>query len=196
MGIDIRNGTQLECVHCTACIDACDDVMDKIDKPRGLIRYSSENAIKEGKEKILTPRVAGYSGILAVLLIIFFTLLSMRPDTETSILRQPGTLYQTLPNNQYSNIYEIKVINKTFEPITYEVRLQNPDGELTPLGNISKVPPQGSTQGRLLIKLSEEQLTGSQTELIFSVYANGEQVETITSGFIGPDARENGVKNE
>lgn len=186
MGIDIRNGTQLECVHCTACIDACDDVMDKIDKPRGLIRYSSENAIREEGKKILTPRVAGYSGILAVLLITFFTLLSMRPDTETSILRQPGTLFQTLPNDRFSNIYEIRVINKTFETLDYEVALQSPRGELNLLGDFSEVPPQGSSNGRFLIVLPKDQLSGSQTELVFDIYANGEKVETITSGFIGP----------
>ncbi|MDZ7716772.1 MAG: cytochrome c oxidase accessory protein CcoG [Balneolaceae bacterium] len=187
MGIDIRNGTQLECVHCTACIDACDDVMDKINKPRGLIRYSSENAIQEESKKILTPRVAGYSSILLVLLITFFTLLSMRPDTETSILRQPGTLYQTLPNNQYSNIYEIRVINKTFKNLPYEVKLRSPEGELTPLGDFSSVPPQGSAKGRFLIKLSQTELNGLKTELVFDVYSNGERVETITSGFIGPE---------
>ncbi|MBN2732367.1 MAG: cytochrome c oxidase accessory protein CcoG [Balneolaceae bacterium] len=196
MGIDIRNGTQLECIHCTACMDACDDVMDKIDRPRGLIRYSSENAISEEKEKILTPRVAGYSGILAVLLITFFSLLGMRADTETSILRQPGTLYQTLPDNRYSNIYEIKIINKTFDTISYDLRLQSPDGELTPLGNISEVPPQGITKGRLLVKLPAELLTGAKTELIFEVYANGEHVETITSGFISPNNPNSNARNE
>lgn len=187
MGIDIRNGTQLECVHCTACIDACDDVMDKIDKPRGLIRYSSENAIRKEDERILTPRVAGYSGILAVLIITFFTLLSMRPDTETSILRQPGTLFQTLPDNKYSNIYEIRVINKTFDNINYEISLQSPEGELNPLGKFDTVPPQGSTKGRFLIILPGEELKGPQTELTFNVYADGELVETVTSGFIGPE---------
>ncbi|MFH5830922.1 cytochrome c oxidase accessory protein CcoG [Halalkalibaculum sp. DA3122] len=191
MGIDIRNGTQLECVHCTACIDACDEVMDKIDKPRGLIRYSSEEAIKEGKSRILTPRVAGYSGILVVLLGIFVTLLSMRPDTETSILRQPGTLYQELPNNRYSNIYEIRAINKTFEEIDYEVRLRQPEGELSELGDISAIPAQGSAQGRLLVTLDGNQLNAASTELVFDVYANGEKVETVTSGFIGPGSEGN-----
>jgi cytochrome c oxidase accessory protein FixG len=187
MGIDIRNGTQLECVHCTACIDACDDVMDKIDKPRGLIRYSSENAIQDESDKILTPRVAGYSSILAILLITFFTLLVMRPDTETTILRQPGTLYQTLPNNQYSNIYQLTVINKTFDTLDYDVQLRNPEGELTPLGTYTEVPPQGSTEGRFLVKLNRGQLTGNRTDIVFEVYANGELVETVTSGFIGPE---------
>ncbi len=191
MGIDIRNGTQMECVHCTACIDACDDVMEKIDKPRGLIRYSSENAIRDKSKKILTPRVAGYSGILLILLVSLFTLIGIRPDTETSILRQPGTLYQTLPNNRYSNIYQIRVINKTFETLSYDVRLESPQGELTPLGDFSRVPPQGSADGRFLIKLDRSRLSGSQTELVFGVYANGEKVETITSGFIGPEPQNN-----
>lgn len=186
MGIDIRNGTQLECVHCTACIDACDDVMDKINKPRGLIRYSSENAIREEKQKILTPRVAGYSSILVVLLITFITMLTLRTETETSILREPGTLYQELPDNMYSNIYNLRVLNKTFDEIEYELRLENPAGEIISLGAVENVPPQNSAEGRLLVKLSEQDLTGPQTELTFGVYSNGERIETVTSGFLGP----------
>lgn len=186
MGIDIRNGTQLECVHCTACIDACDDVMDKINKPRGLIRYSSENAIREQKQKILTPRVAGYSSILLVLLITFVTMLTLRPDTETSILREPGTLYQELPDNMYSNIYNLKVLNKTFEEMDVEIRLEQPAGEIVSLGSVESVQPQNSAEGRFLVKLSEEQLTGLQTELTFGIYSGGERIETVSSGFLGP----------
>ena len=192
MGIDIRNGTQMECVHCTACIDACDEVMDKIDKPRGLIRYSSENAIQKENEKILTPRVAGYGGILLVLLAVFITLLSFRPDTETTILRQPGTLYQSLPENRFSNIFEVRAINKTFDPIEYEIRLREPVGELVELGGFHTIPAQSSNNGRLLVKLDGEKLAGSKTELVFEVYANGKLVETVTSGFIGPATNRNG----
>lgn len=186
MGIDIRNGTQLECVHCTACIDACDDIMDKIDKPRGLIRYSSENIIRGEETKVFTPRVIGYSAILVILLSVFITLLTMRSDLETTILRQRGTLYQTLPNDVYSNIYELKIINKTFDEMEYELRLLAPKGELVPLGIMETVPPQDLAEGRFLIKLPENQLTGLQTELTFGIYVNGEQIETVTSGFIGP----------
>jgi len=186
MGIDIRNGTQLECVHCTACIDACDAVMDKIDKPRGLIRYASENSIRNETKKIITPRVAGYSGVLVVLLTVFITLMSMRADLETTILRQPGTLYQELPNDIYSNIYEIKVINKTFDTKDYELRLISPAGEMVSLGNIDSIEPQNLAEGRFLIKLNKDRLTGLQTTLTFGVYSGNEQIETITSGFIGP----------
>ncbi len=186
MGIDIRNGTQLECVHCTACIDACDEIMDKIDKPRGLIRYSSENAIRQETKKILTPRVIGYSGVLTVLIGIFIVLLSMRADLETSILRERGTLFQELPDNKYSNIYEVKVINKTFDDITYDVQLIEPAGELISLGGITSVSGQSLSEGRYMVQLSESQLEGLQTELTFAIYANGERVETVRTGFLGP----------
>src|SRR5690606_35046084 len=63
-GIDIRNGTQLECVNCTACIDACDDIMDKIEKPRGLIRFASENQIAKKAKFRFTPRMFAYTGVL------------------------------------------------------------------------------------------------------------------------------------
>ena len=186
MGIDIRNGTQLECVHCTACIDACDSVMDKIDKPRGLIRYSSEHAIREGKQKVLTPRVAGYSGILLVLLTTFVTLLTLRPDTETTILREPGTLYQELPGNRYSNIYNVKILNKTFEDKSVDIRLLSPKGDIVSLGTVDMVESQNSAEGRFMVQLDEDQLTGSQTELTFEVYSGDEKLETVTSGFLGP----------
>lgn len=186
MGIDIRNGTQLECVHCTACIDACDHVMDKIDKPRGLIRYSSENAIREKERKIINPRVIGYSSVLLVLMTTFIVLMSMRTDLETTILREPGTLYQELPGNRFSNIYEIKVINKTFDDVDYKLELVSPQGELVSLGNVTSIAGQSIAEGRFMVQLSREDLTGLQTELTFQVKSNSEIVETVRTGFLGP----------
>ncbi len=187
MGIDIRNGTQLECVHCTACIDACDEIMDKIDKPRGLIRYSSENAIRSEQRKIITPRVIGYSGVLLVLITVFVLLMGMRTDLETTILRERGTLYQELPNNIYSNIYSIKVINKTFDEIDYELELVSPKGEIVSLGLMNTVKGQSLVEGRFMVQLSQEQLDGLQTELIFAVLLNGEKIENVKTGFLGPN---------
>ena len=63
-GIDIRNGIQLECVNCTACIDECDHIMDRVGRPRGLIRYTSLSAVENGARKLLTPRIVGYVGAL------------------------------------------------------------------------------------------------------------------------------------
>lgn len=186
MGIDIRNGIQLECVNCTACIDACDEVMDKIDQPRGLIRYASEEAIRSGSSKLLTPRVMAYSGVLAVLLTIFVVLMTMRTSLETTILRERGTLYQELPNNEYSNIYELKVINKTFDPIDYELVLLEPAGEVVSLGTVTSVDGQSLAKGRFMVRLEESSMAGMQTNLRFSVRSNGEEIEQITTGFLGP----------
>lgn len=186
MGIDIRNGTQLECIHCTACVDACDAVMEKVDKPRGLIRYSTENSIKQGEHQVFTTRVMGYSAVLVIMMGIFMTLMFNRPDLETNIQRERGTLFQTLPGDVYSNIYQIQIINKAFQDKSFEIRLQSPQGELVPLGEITQIPSQEVTKGRFLVKLSKQQLDGLQTDLTFSVFADGEFVENIQSGFLGP----------
>lgn len=187
MGIDIRNGTQLECVHCTACIDACDEIMDKIDKPRGLIRYSSENAIRSEQRKIITPRVIGYSGVLMILVTVFIFLMGMRSDLETTILRERGTLYQELPDNRYSNIYTVKVINKTFDEIDYDLELISPSGQIVSLGLMNSVSGQSLSEGRFMVQLSKDELDGLQTELTFAVISNGKQIETVKTGFLGPN---------
>ncbi len=186
MGIDIRNGTQLECVHCTACIDACDHIMDKIDKPRGLIRYSSENAIRKKERKVINPRVIGYSSVLLVLLTTFIVLMSLRTDLESTILREPGTLYQELPGNRFSNIYDIKVINKTFDTVDYNLALISPPGEIVSLGMITGIESQSIAEGRFMVQLSDSVLTGLQTELTFQVTSNNKIIETVKTGFLGP----------
>jgi cytochrome c oxidase accessory protein FixG len=117
-GIDIRNGTQLECVNCTACIDVCDDVMTKIHKPKGLIRYSSYTAIKEGTQKLFTSRIAGYTIVLTALISLLSYFVFTRADIETTVLKVPGTLYTKTDDGQITNLYSIEFVNKTFEDIT------------------------------------------------------------------------------
>ncbi|MFM8455528.1 MAG: cytochrome c oxidase accessory protein CcoG, partial [Ignavibacteria bacterium] len=90
-GIDIRNGIQLECVNCTACIDACDHVMTKVGSPKGLIRYTSWEAVKNGTANIFTGRIKAYLAVWIILLSIVAFMFSKRTETETLILRQPGT---------------------------------------------------------------------------------------------------------
>jgi cytochrome c oxidase accessory protein FixG len=114
-GIDIRNGTQLECVNCTACIDACDDVMIKIGKPKGLIRYASYTSIKEGMQKLFTPRVLGYCFVLLVLVGILSFTIATRSMLKTTVLKVPGTLYQKTTDGFVTNLYNIEFVNKTFE---------------------------------------------------------------------------------
>jgi len=188
MGIDIRNGIQMECTQCTACIDACDNVMDKIDKPRGLIRYESLNGIEGGKKFGFTPRVAGYSTILVLLLGIFGTLLFTRPDTETIILRTPGVLQTQLDDGRFSNFYDYKLLNKTFETLPFQIKALYPEGaEVRLVGEKSSVNPQDIVEGRLIVFLPADVMTGNSTQVTFGIFSNGEQLETLESNFIGPD---------
>jgi cytochrome c oxidase accessory protein FixG len=187
-GIDIRNGIQLECVQCTACIDACDDTMDKIGKPRGLIRYSSYEGIKNKKGFRFNGRMAFYSTVLTLLLTLFVTLLAMRSPTESILLRAPGTLFQTLPDGGYSNIYTAKILNKTFDLMQLEVKVLEPaGGEVMPINKLDVIEPQTVLEGRFFVKLPKDAVKSSRTNIVFGVFADGKQIETVKSTFIGPE---------
>lgn len=187
-GIDIRNGTQLECVNCTACIDACDDVMVKIGKPKGLIRYSSYNAIKEGVLKIFTPRIAGYAVVLTALVSLLGYFIFTRADIETTVLKAPGTLYSNTEDGQITNVYNIEFVNKTFEDVALEIKVESPQSaSLLKIGekNII-VPSEGILKGLFMIKLPEEEISTMKMNVVLGIYQNGNKIETANARFIGP----------
>ena len=86
-GIDIRNGTQLECVACAACIDACDSIMEKVGKPKGLIRYGTEAQLQGEKSRRVRPRIAVYCTVLALLLAVFGYKLLTRDPIDLELIR-------------------------------------------------------------------------------------------------------------
>ena len=187
-GIDIRHGTQLECVNCTACIDVCDDVMTKINKPTGLIRYSSYNAIKDGAQKLFTPRIAGYSVVLVALISLLSYFISTRADIETTVLKVPGTLYTKTDDGQITNLYSIEFVNKTFEDISLEVKIESPqEATFMKIGDPAiVVPKEGILKGMIMVKLPEEAITSMKTVIELGIYENGKKVETAKAKFVGP----------
>ena len=186
-GIDIRNGTQLECVNCTACIDACDEVMEKIGKPLNLIRYDSAAGIASGQRRIWTPRVMGYTGVLAFLVGLLIVLLSNRSDLDVTILRTPGMFYQEQPDGRVSNIYDVNVLNKTFEALSVDLRLRGlPGGELRLLGDPLSPPPQELAQGKMMVLLNRSDLVGLSTPVVIEVSAGGHPVASVSTTFLGP----------
>ncbi len=185
-GIDIRNGTQLECVNCTACIDACDNVMDKIKKPRGLIRFDSLNGIKTQTRKIFTARVIGYSIVQVLLLSLLTFLLMTRSEIDVTILRSPGMFYQEQQNDQVSNLYDMKVLNKTFEQRDIEVKLLNIDGKIKILGDNKSVPPQEAASTKMFVLLDKKSIAMMNTPLQFAVYSGGKEIQRINTSFLGP----------
>jgi cytochrome c oxidase accessory protein FixG len=184
-GIDIRNGTQLECVNCTACIDACNDVMDKVKRPRGLIRYASKNQIETGIKSLLTPRAIGYTFILFVLTVLILFMLINRSPVELSILRTPGLLFQKQPDEKISNIYDLKIVNKTFDQLYASLELQNIEGDIKLIGNDLLVNPQGVTEAKFLVVLPKRELKGMKTPLQIAVKSDSKILDVIQTSFLG-----------
>jgi len=185
-GIDIRNGTQLECVNCTACIDACDNVMDKINKPRGLIRFASESNIKLKQKFRFTGRIIGYSSLLVVLLTVFMVLLLNRRDIDVNILRSPGMLFQEQPGNLVSNLYNIEVVNKTFDKIPVTLKLNGSEGEIKIIGNTLNIEPNGIANAKFMVLLDKDKLDKTNTPLKIEVYAHNKKIDEINTSFLGP----------
>lgn len=186
-GIDIRNGTQLECINCTACIDACNAIMQKVNQPRGLIRYASFNGITQGEKLSLNPRILGYSSILTLIILLTAMLLLTRSPIETTILRTPGVLYQKLEDGKISNLFNVKIINKTFESKKIQLDLKSPQGEIDIIGTELIVPEGELVESSFFVKIDQDFLKFTSTPLLISVAANGEVLEEIRSSFIGPN---------
>ncbi len=184
-GIDIRNGTQLECINCTACIDACDGVMDKVKKPRGLIRYASEKNIAEGLPFKITPRIIGYTSLLIGLLIFLSVLLFGRSDVETTILRTAGLLYQEQPNNEISNLYNAKLINKSTAPMKVEFRPLNKGARIQMVKGDITIPKSSIYQDVFFVFINRDSLTLHKNEIEIGVFANDKWIETVEISFIG-----------
>ncbi len=185
-GIDIRNGTQLECINCTACIDACNAMMDAVDQPRGLIRYASEKMIAESKKWKFTTRSIAYSIVLVILLALIGYFFSNRSSLETIILRSPGMLYQEQPDGRISNLYNIKLVNKTNSDIPLELRLISTDGELKLIGNLSVVKSQTVGESVFFILLNKDAIPASETSIEIGIFSDGTLIEKIKTTFISP----------
>ncbi|HRI46747.1 MAG TPA: cytochrome c oxidase accessory protein CcoG [Ignavibacteriaceae bacterium] len=183
-GIDIRNGIQLECVNCTACIDACDNVMDKINKPRGLVRYDSLNGIKERIRFRITPRIMSYSAVLTVLIIIVSVLLFTRDSVSVNILRTPGMLYQDQPDNKISNLYNINIVNKTFDTIPIDIKVKNIEANIVILGNSYSIPPHEVFDGKFMVVIDKDKIDKLNMPLEIGVYEKGNEVVSIKTAFL------------
>jgi cytochrome c oxidase accessory protein FixG len=126
-GIDIRNGLQLDCIGCTQCIDACDEVMDRLHQPRGLVRYDSLRSLRGGQRKWLRPRVFGYVVMGAIGATVAFFALRSRAPFEANLLRMRGMPY-IIDGESVRNTFELHVVNKQDEPLTLHLTAEAPEG--------------------------------------------------------------------
>ncbi len=149
VGIDIRNGLQYECIACSACIDACDGVMDKMKYPRGLIRYATQNGLaghfdrRQMIRRVLRPRVLVYAGVLAAICAAFVVSLSLRHTLKVDVVRDRMTLARIVAQGRIENVYRLQLMNATEEAQRYRVGVQGIAGaELATATEVEVLPAQ------------------------------------------------------
>jgi cytochrome c oxidase accessory protein FixG len=150
-GIDIRRGLQYECIGCAACIDVCDSVMDKMNYPRGLIRYATQNGIDKGWDKaqmlrrVLRPRVLIYTAIMVVILAAFAASLLLRTPFRVDVVRDRGALARLVEDGRIENVYRLQVMNGTEQPHRFRIEVEGLKGAMV----ASKAEVEvGSTESR------------------------------------------------
>jgi cytochrome c oxidase accessory protein FixG len=161
-GIDIRDGLQYECIACAACIDVCDQVMDKMDYPRGLVRYTTEHALKHKTGHVVRPRIIVYG--LLLLVIISGTLYGMthRVPLRADLIRDRNALYRELPGGVVENVYTLKITNMDNAPHRYDMAVLNNDAVQIDLARPLELGPEEVTGISVRLRLPKSAGQGVQ----------------------------------
>ncbi|WP_246114742.1 cytochrome c oxidase accessory protein CcoG [Rubripirellula tenax] len=138
-GIDIRNGLQMECINCTQCIDACDSVMDKVDRPRGLIRYSSQDAIARKPKKLVRARTIIYPLILSIVLGGFAYAIGVKSGFDARVIRGKGNPFTVEKGGMVSNSFHLRIVNRTDVQQNYQLTVISPDGAKLEVIDVDKL---------------------------------------------------------
>jgi len=133
VGIDIRNGLQYECIGCAACVDACSGVMDKVGKPRGLIRYATENALAQGWDawrigsRIARPRTIGYGLVFVLMAVGMSTALLRRTPLKLDVIRDRGSMGREVEDGRIENVYRLQLMNTAERPHWFRITVKGID---------------------------------------------------------------------
>jgi len=189
-GIDIRNGLQLECIGCAACIDACDGIMKKVKRPTGLIRYDSLRGLRGEKTKWIRPRTIVYTGLLMVgMCFTAFAVLQIKPLTSNLVRMQGPPFYMT--QDTVRNNFQLRVVNKQHETATITLALQDAPEAVNLIGGAA-VREVDSLGEELLTVLLEVPKSGYEGAFGFRVAVLDEEGKVLTSSkgeFVGPHPR-------
>lgn len=194
-GIDIRNGTQLECVNCTACIDVCDHVMEKTNRPTGLIRFASENGIKNKTPLRFTARLKAYSAVLVLLVGVLAYLLISRSDVDVTVFRASGQLFQEKGDKEITNLYTVSVINKTHSDIPVTFRIESGDGTIQMIGKNLMVRAESKGETTFFIIRNRDNIDERKTKIKISAWCGNTKLQTVSTSFLGPVFRAAEVVN-
>ena len=176
-GIDIRNGLQYECIGCAACIDGCDQVMDKIGRPRGLIRYS--------KGRVLRPRVVVYAVILAAISVAAAASLWLRTPLKVDVIRDRAAIAREVEGGLIENVYRLQIMNTAEQARAFEIGVRGLPGIHVWSENVAGVPAASSRMVPIRVRIDAGQAPGSYP-VEFTVRALGVEGVTVreTAAFI------------
>jgi cytochrome c oxidase accessory protein FixG len=189
-GIDIRDGLQIECIGCAACIDACDSIMEKMNYPKGLISYTTEHNLSGQKTHLMRPRLIGYAIALLAMMAVFAWAVASRSLVELDVLKD-RVLYRENEEGRIENVYTLKIMNKAQQPVTYLIEADGLDGlvyegkrEIQALaGEVLSLPVE--------LSIDPEKLPSSTNEIMFRIRSADDASinNDAASRFIGPSIR-------
>ena len=191
-GIDIRNGLQYQCIGCAACVDVCDDVMDKMGYPKGLVRYTTQNAMDGKQTHVVRPRMLVYGTLIAAITVALFYSMFTRTPLELDIIRDRNALYSETTEGMVENIYTLKIINMDSKTHTYQLSVSGLDGLILlnrkgefsiKSGEVIDLPVQ------VQIDPVNLERTGNDIQFHLEAIDNPELNVTETGRFIGPVMR-------
>jgi cytochrome c oxidase accessory protein FixG len=186
-GIDIRDGVQLDCVGCTACIDACDEVMEKVGFEKGLIRYASENQIANGTSFRFNTRMKAYTALLFVLIAAMSVMIFTRKTVDTYISRVKGQLYQEVEGGKLSNLFEAKIINKTNKAMPVELKAEGIDGVIKLVGAQALVlKAETVNEITFFLEVPASSIHERSNNIAIGVYSEGHKLQSVKTKFLGP----------
>lgn len=178
-GIDIRNGLQYECIECSACIDVCNGVMETIGYPKGLIRYTTENAVAGKKSKILRPRIIIYLFLLVGLTAITAFTIYIRSPLGLDVIRDRNQLYRDA-GDMIENVYTLKVINMEERANTYRLEVEGIVGLTLVDKDLIKVDAGSVADRPVRLRVHEDNLQERSTPFIFRLTAVEDEGSTVT----------------
>ncbi len=161
-------------------------MMESVGFKKGLIRYASENGIANHEKLHYTRRMKMYTGLLAVLIILLTTLLLSQKDVKATVMRTPGLLYQEKGKDSDSNLYNIKVVNKTMNDIPLTVLLEDGDGNVQLVGKNINVQKEGQGSGSFFITIPKKRIQQRKTVLKIGLYQGDKRIDIVKTSFLGP----------
>jgi cytochrome c oxidase accessory protein FixG len=183
-GIDIRNGLQLDCIACTACIDACDDVMDKLGRPRGLVRYDSQAGLAWQAKKVVRPRLVLYTVLLVIGAIVAAFAVRARTSFEATLLRLPGEPY-VIVGDDLRNAFDLHIVNKRGGRETFHV-VVDAGAEVTAIVPMSTLTldAQSSAHAPVFLTLPRDRFDRDFAVRV-RVSRDGGETTVVTGKFLG-----------